>query len=160
MSQETVIYVLVLLLVLGGAYIVWRRNFNKGIDSISSGTVLSSRNISNIPEEEIARLVNAIFQEKGYCVQKTSEALKDMADFQLEKEGLLSFVSIKCWNEPKVDVNLFSQIIIGMNQQNSSQNYVITTGVFDKETIETAKYSRNLVLIDGNKLKTLITSVP
>ncbi|NLY65695.1 MAG: restriction endonuclease [Alcaligenaceae bacterium] len=159
MSQETVIYVLVLLLVLAGAYLVWRRNFNKGIGSISNSNVISSGNISNIPEEEIARLVNAIFREKGYRVQKTSEALKDVADFQLEKAGFPAFVSIKCWGEPKVDVNLFSQIVIGMNQQNSSHNYVITTGVFDTETIETAKYSSNLVLIDGNKLKTLIASV-
>lgn len=158
MNQEILTYMLVPVVLVAGGYFLWQRYFGKVSRNSRHGKMIASGNINNSSEEEIIRMVTAIFQGKGYRVQKISPELQDFADFQLEKEGLPAFVSTKCWNTPKVGVSQFSQVVIGLNQQNSEHNYIITAGVFDKETSEMAKYSRNLVLIDGNKLKSLIAT--
>lgn len=158
MRPDMNIYIVILLVVLVGIYLVWKK-------SLSSASYIQLNN-QRIPLSEIKRfsadnitdLVENIFQAKGYRVQSTSGELQNIADFLLEKEGDRGFVSTRYWGETKVGVAQISQDVIGMNQQNTNHNYIITTGTFDKEVAEMAKYNRNLFLIDGRKLNVMIAA--
>ncbi len=152
------IYIFLLLPVFAVVYLVWKRQ-----KSAVSYVQLNNQRIplsvvKNFPEEKIADLVTSLFQSKGYQIKNTSGELQKIADFQIEKEGSHGFVSIRHWRADKVGVSQISQEVIVMNQQNSHHSYIFTTGQFEKEAGEMAKYNRNLFLVDGRQLNVMIAN--
>lgn len=147
-----------LLLVPVVVYLVWK--WNK--PSVSYINLNNQRvplsEVKSFSEEKIAALVTEIFQAKGYQVKNASGELQSIANFLIEKEGNRGFVSTRHWGAAKVGVSQISQEVIGMNQQKSHHSYIFTTGKFEKEAGEMAKYNRNLFLIDGQQLNVMIAN--
>ncbi len=139
-------------------YLVWKRQ-KPSVSYIKlNNQRISLSEVKSFSAEKIAALITDIFHSKGYQVKNASGELQSIADFLIEKEGNRGFVSIRHWGAAKVGVSQISQEVIGMNQQNSHHSYIFTTGKFEKEAGEMAKYNRNLFLVDGQQLNVMIAN--
>lgn len=157
MSLNVVIY-MILLLGGVGAYVIWRRQRASASCIQLNNQRMPVSEVKKFPEDKIAALIIPLFQSKGYRIQKTSGELQKFADFQIEKDDARGFVSTRHWGATTVGVSEISQEVIGMNQQNSSHNYIFTIGKFDKEASDMAKYNRNLFLVDSRQLNVLLAA--
>ncbi|MBK1780200.1 restriction endonuclease [Advenella sp. WQ 585] len=151
-------YIVLSLLIVAAAYFIWRRKKSSVSYIQLNNRRIPLSEVQGFPEEKIAALITSLFQSKGYRVQNTRDELHKVADFLIEKEGSRGFVSVRHWGATKVGVSQISQEVIGMNQQNSDHSYIFTTGRFEKEASEMAKYNRNLFLVDGRQLNIMIAN--
>lgn len=149
---------IILLLVVVVAYLVWKRQKPSVSYIYLNNQRVSLSDVKSFSEEKIAALITDIFHSKGYQVKNASGELQSIADFLIEKEGNRGFVSTRHWGAAKVGVSQISQEVIDMNQQNSHHSYIFTTGKFEKEAGEMAKYNRNLFLVDGQQLNVMIAN--
>ena len=151
-------YLMPLLLLAGAAASAVGRRKRLGLvaevaDS-ADGSALRSMNWG-----DFELLVGESFRLRGYTVTETGGGGADGGiDLQLTKGGEKFLVQCKQWKAYKVPVNVVRELYGVMAAQGVAGGFVVTSGVFTAEARSFVQ-GRNIELIDGPALKTMIDAV-
>lgn len=108
---------------------------------------------------EFELLVGEAFRRQGYAVTETGGGGADGGvDLVLTKGGERHFVQCKQWKAFKVGVTTVRELYGVMAARGAAGGYVVTSGQFTADAMEFAA-GRNITLIDGPALRTLIGSM-
>jgi len=110
--------------------------------------------------QEFEMLVGEAFRRQGFTVGETGGGGADGGiDLVLTKGRETFLVQCKQWKAFKVGVGVVRELYGVMAAKGAAGGYVVTSGVFTAEAKDFAD-GRNVVLIDGERLRSLIQSVP
>lgn len=105
---------------------------------------------------EFEMLVGQAFRQQGYMVEETGGPGPDGGvDLVLRKRSERFLVQCKQWRALKVGVTTVRELYGVMAAQGAAGGFVVTSGRFTQEAAAFAA-GRNIRLIDGSKLQTLI----
>ena len=100
-------------------------------------------------------LVGEAFRRQGFAVRETAAGADGGIDLKLRKDGELFLVQCKQWRATKVGVAIVRELFGAMAAAGAAGAFVVTSGVFTKEAQRFAE-GRNITLVDGNALQSLI----
>jgi restriction system protein len=149
-------YVLPILCLAGAAMSAWRRRERKHlIDSVARSEVADA--LDGMSWQQFERLVGEGFRLQGYRVLETGGGGADGGiDLVLNKDGEQYLVQCKQWRAFRVGVDVVRELYGVMASKGSAGGFVVTSGRFTDEARKFAE-GRNVQLIDGNRLHSLIT---
>jgi restriction system protein len=148
-------YLLPFLCLVGTAISVGRRGTRKQlIDSVVAGTGADGLKAMSWQQFELA--VGEAFRLQGYSVIENGGGGADGGvDLVLRKGGEKFLVQCKQWRAFKVGVTVIRELYGVMAADGAVGGFVVTCGQFTKEA-ETFAKGRNITLVDGGKLETMI----
>lgn len=119
----------------------------------------SQRSLEGITWQEFELLVGEAFRLKGYQVKELGGSGPDGGvDLVLTKSGEAHLVQCKQWRSLSVGVDVVRQIFGVMAAHGAAGSFVVTSGTFTSAAKDFA-HGRNVVLIDGQQLMTMIADV-
>lgn len=108
--------------------------------------------------QEFELLVGEAFRQRGYAVAETGGGGADGGiDLVMTKGSERFFVQCKQWRAYRVSVNVVRELYGVMAAKGAAGGFVITSGRFTEDAAEFAR-GRNIELIDGEKLRSMIAS--
>ncbi|MDH3694831.1 MAG: restriction endonuclease [Gammaproteobacteria bacterium] len=114
--------------------------------------------IETMSWQKFEQLVGEAFRQKKYAVQETGGGGADGGiDLVLRKDNETFLVQCKHWKALKVGVGPIRELFGVMADRGAVGGFVVTSGRFTKEATKFAQ-GRNIELIDGEKLQTLISN--
>jgi restriction system protein len=115
--------------------------------------------IRDLDWKKFEQLVGEAFRRKGYLVSETGQGGADGGiDLRLRKGSEVFLVQCKQWRAYKVSVNIVRELYGVMAAKGVTGGFVITSGHFTEDA-KTFASGRNIELIDGQKLATMIATV-
>lgn len=151
-------YLLPFAFCIGAALSAWRRRQRSQLaDGVAQSASADALNGMSWQEFEI--LVGEAFRRKEFAVTETGGGGADGGvDLVLTKDGEKFLVQCKQWRAFKVGVNVVRELYGVMAAKGAAGGYVVTSGQFTQEAKDFAS-GRNITLMDGAALKTLLDSV-
>ncbi len=114
--------------------------------------------IDSLTWMEFERLLCEAFAREGYEVIHSGRAGADGGvDIRLRKAGIHTLVQCKHWKVWQVGVKVVREMLGIVTHEQAKRGVIVTSGTFSREAIEFARCNP-IVLIDGEKLKRLISS--
>lgn len=138
-----------------------RTKLYKSMEAESATMSLNSRDgIDNNPLNRMSwsdfeQLIAEFFTRNGFDVQDTPPGPDGGIDLLLMKNGKKFIVQCKHWKKFKVNVQTIREQFGIMHAEGAHGVYVVTSGVFTEDAVQFAE-GKNIKLIDGSKLKTII----
>lgn len=118
----------------------------------------SGRNMESIGWHDFERLCAGVLREMGYrVVHKGGSGGDGGIDLIAEGKGERYLVQAKHWKSKKVGVAVIREMVGAALHHGFDRVMVITSGNFTHEAIEFAK-GKQIVLIDGNRMRTLVST--
>ncbi|SDU36862.1 restriction endonuclease [Halopseudomonas salegens] len=115
-----------------------------------------ARTIDGLSWRQFEQVIGEAFRTQGYSVSETgSQGADGGIDLTLHKDGEKYLVQCKHWRAQKVGVPVVRDFLGAMAAEGAVGGMVITSGQFTSEAKAFAE-GRNIQLIDGSKLKTLL----
>lgn len=151
-------YLLPLVCLIGAGISAWRRHRRgKLADEVAQDP--SADALNGMSWQEFEMLVGEAFRRKGFAVTETGGGGADGGvDLVLAKDGEKFLVQCKQWRAFKVGVNVVRELYGVMAAKGAAGGYVVTSGQFTQEAKDFAA-GRNITMMDGAALKTLLDSV-
>ena len=115
-----------------------------------------ARTIDGLSWQQFEQVIGEAFRTQGYSVSENgSQGADGGIDLTLHKDGEKYLVQCKHWRAQKVGVPVVRDFLGAMAAEGAVGGMVITSGQFTNEARAFAE-GRNIQLIDGSKLKTLL----
>jgi len=151
-------YLLPLVCLIGAGISTWRRRQRcELIGGVAQSPAADA--LDGMSWQEFEMLVGEAFRHKGFAVTETGGGGADGGvDLVLAKDGEKFLVQCKQWRAFKVGVNVVRELYGVMAAKGAAGGYVVTSGQFTQEAKDFAS-GRNITLMDGAALKTLLGSV-
>jgi restriction system protein len=111
--------------------------------------------VKSMSWQEFEMLVGEAFRRQGFAVRETAAGADGGNDLELRKDSELFLVQCKQWRATKVGVAIVRELFGAMAAAGAAGAFVVTSGVFTKEAQRFAE-GRNITLVDGNALQSLI----
>lgn len=148
-------YVLPILCLAGAAMSAWRRRERKQlIGNVARSEAADA--LDGMSWQQFERLVGAGFRLQGYRVVETGGGGADRGiDLVLNKDGEKYLVQCKQWRAFRVGVEVVRELYGVMAANGAAGGFVVTSGRFTDDARKFAE-GRNVQLIDGTRLRTLI----
>lgn len=148
-------YIVPLLLLAGAvASYLGRRKRAGLIDAAATGK--PGEALRGMSWRDLELLVGEAFRLQGYTVTETGGGGADGGiDLRLKKGSEVFLVQCKQWRAYKVSVNVVRELFGVMSAEGATGGFVVTTGIFTADA-KTFAEGRNIDLIDGQSLKTMI----
>lgn len=148
-------YVIPLICLGGAAVSAWRRREGKTLAAeVATGGAADV--LDGMTWQQFERLTGRAFEMQGYRVTETGRGGADGGvDLVLKKDGETSLVQCKQWRAFRVGVDVVRELYGVMAARGAARGFVVTSGRFTAEAASFAE-GRNVTLIDGTRLKTLL----
>lgn len=115
-----------------------------------------ARTIEGLSWQQFEQVIGEAFRTQGYSVSETgSQGADGGIDLTLHKDGEKYLVQCKHWRAQKVGVPVVRDFLGAMAAEGAVGGMVVTSGQFTQEASTFAE-GRNIQLIDGRRLKTLL----
>lgn len=115
--------------------------------------------IRKLSWKQFEQLLGEYFRRKGYSVEENFDDGADGGvDLRLFANGEKTLVQCKHWKYEKVSVNIVRELFGVMTAERAEHGIVVTSGYFTSDAEQFAD-NKNLTLIDGKILISIIDSV-
>lgn len=151
-------FILPAALLIGAVISVIRNRKRDALIAKAQGNA-SAAGLNEMTWSEFEMLVGEYFRRKGYEVTETGGSGSDGGvDLELKKDKETFLVQCKQWRAYKVSVNTVRELYGVMAARGATGGFVVTSGRFTDGAMAFAA-GRNIELIDGTALDTMIKSV-